>query len=177
MSACVLLFLWTPADLVYLRANPHIWQFFSAPLMHYDLRHLVPNILALSVLGWLFEARGHRATLCALFVAAGPGSVLALHLALPEYSTYAGISVVNYALLAWLLACQLHASPKLVAAISCAVCLWQISNTGLLPGDSSISSTWQPVAELHLAAILAGAGAAALTLWFTARKVRGRCPA
>jgi rhomboid family GlyGly-CTERM serine protease len=77
------------------------WRFFTASFTHYNLSHLISNVATLLVLGSLFEFEDHKFELMFLMLIVTLSTVTVLHLYLPEYDTFAGISCLNYALVGW----------------------------------------------------------------------------
>lgn len=128
------------------------WRYLTASFVHYDGQHLLTNLVAFLVLGSLAERLVSRAVLATTVLIAAITSTVVLHLTLPGYQSFAGISVVNYVLLGAVAAG--HRSRWAGVAIGLALlhqAVMAFDATGL--AESEIHPVWQ----LHLLGLGAGA--------------------
>ncbi|MEQ8861135.1 MAG: rhomboid family intramembrane serine protease [Pseudomonadales bacterium] len=146
-----------PEALIYDRAHgAEFWRYLTASLVHYDSPHLWTNLAAFCLLAvWLERVTSSR-FLFALAVAVALLATLVLHLLLPEYVRFAGVSAVNYALLAALAGSGRMPYGRRVIGIAVAYQLWIALRAGGPPMD-----VVQPVWQLHLLALALGWGSAA----------------
>ncbi len=141
------------ARLAYDRAYPQEWwRWVTASFAHYDATHLLTNLVAFVILGTLVERR-RGALVLALLTALGASATLAwLHLLLPEYRTFAGLSAVSFALLGYLAGALSLAAPGTAGTVVTLAIVHQITvATGV--ADLSAADV-RPVWQLHA---LAGA--------------------
>jgi len=147
-----------PEALVYDRVainDGEWWRLLTGHWMHSDRGHLIWNVSAFLVLGWITETR-NRSALIAALLAGTLGVNLTLWLMLPEITHYCGMSGVLNTLLLFALATLWRSAtlPILVVTgvLSFAKILIEISAGQAL----FTSSTWQSVPQVHLAGWLAG---------------------
>lgn len=140
------------------------WRLLTAHLVHYSARHLVFNLLAFAVLAIIAEGELGHAAFARLCVAIAVVIDAVLLLFVPGMEVYAGISGINYGLLAFLGMQQLtrmadNSGPSATAWLATAgvmlvVVLWQQSRAGSSPFTGEIAGVrvaWQA----HLAGISA----------------------
>jgi rhomboid family GlyGly-CTERM serine protease len=141
-----------------------LWRLLTGHLVHYSARHLVFNLLAFAVLAILTENQLGHAGFARLCVAIAAFIGVGLLLFVPGMEFYAGISGINYGLLAYLGLQQITrlARTGSLPAIACfastgavlAILLWQQARAGSSPFTGEIAGVrvaWQA----HLAGILA----------------------
>lgn len=124
-----------------------VWRLLSAHLVHFSTEHLVYDLLAFGIAGWIIESRGYRffellCFLMALFIS------IALFIAEPQMSYYGGLSgvacgaIVYFALFglrestSWHVVCMmilLFMSARLVIEACTGNFLFVSSNTLFMP--------------------------------------------
>lgn len=128
------------------------WRYLTASFVHYGAQHLLTNLAVLLVLGTLAERLVSCTLLATTIALAAVGSTVLLHLALPGYQSFAGISVVNFVLLGIIAAGR----PGRWSAVAIGVVVLHQAMTALDvlgPASSGIRSVWQ----LHVLGLAAGA--------------------
>jgi len=131
------------------------WRLLSGHWVHSDGGHLIWNLGALLVLGWIIEMR-NRVMLLTGLLAGTLGVNLMLWLALPELERYCGMSGVLNTLLLFAFAAlwRVATAPVLVAVgtLSFAKILVEISAGQALLTNAA----WESVPQAHLAGWLIG---------------------
>jgi membrane associated rhomboid family serine protease len=131
------------------------WRYGSASFSHYDLSHLMSNLLVFAALAAVLESSKSTVVLLALMFATMVATLFALHFLLPEYRTFAGISCVNYAILGYLLIDE--ARDHRMAALLAAALLMTYETAVVFGGlDILGDSAPRPVWQLHLIALTLG---------------------
>ncbi len=151
---CALAFAFGDVDaLEYQRGqSADVWRYLTASFVHYGGEHLLTNLAALLVLGTLAERLVSGAVLAATVLTAAVASTVVLHLTLPGYQSFAGISVVNYVLLGAVAAG--HPGRWAGVAIGLALlhqAMTAFDATGFAPSEI------RPVWQLHLLGLVTGA--------------------
>ena len=129
------------------------WRFVTASLAHYNVTHLLTNMLALGCLGMIFERDWGAGRFAILVLAASLGCTLCVHLFVPDCARFAGISGINYALITFLLGRYLLQRP--ITFGLCAVLLYLYQSV-LVTGEPMQGLTPVPVWQAHLCASLIG---------------------
>jgi rhomboid family GlyGly-CTERM serine protease len=131
------------------------WRLVTGHLAHSDAEHLLWNLGALSVMGWLLER--DRPALFGWGLAAGAAAVDAwLWLGLTGLERYCGLSGALNAVL-WVLLAHLWRTTRhpLVAAVGAAALLKLVVE--LQAGQAVLTHTaWPSVPSVHLAGLIGG---------------------
>lgn len=152
------------------------WRLITGNWVHFSPSHLLYDLLALGIAGWIIERRGYRnfALLCALS-ALGIGIVL---LAMrPEAQFYGGLSGVATGAIIYL---ALHGlrEPAPWRGICAGVLLLTVGKVLVesLAGRFIIGATGSvPFVPLPLSHVVGGLSAALLFWWSRARDARQEC--
>lgn len=152
------------------------WRLITGNWVHFSPSHLLYDLLALGIAGWIIERRGYRnfALLCVLS-ALGIGTVL---LAMrPEAQFYGGLSGVATGAIIYL---ALHGlrEPAPWRWICAGVLLLTVGKVLVesLAGWSLIGATGSvPFVPLPLSHVVGGLSAALLFWWSRARDARQEC--
>lgn len=134
------------------------WRFVTASFVHYNATHLLTNMFALGCLGMIFERDWGAGRFAVLILATSLGCTLGVHLLVPACSRMAGISGINYALIAFLLGRFLLQRPCYTALCAALLCWYQLI---LATGEGMTGSSPVPVWQAHLCASLIG-----LIFWY-----------
>jgi len=129
----------------------------TASFAHYDWLHLAGNLFGLLLLGSMVERERSTAWLVGLSVTTLVLTMFVLHELLPACVTFAGISNVNYALLAFIL-CTLKSRRLPGLGILGIVAAFELMG---MDGRPTLAPA-QPVWQLHLLAMSIGVGVALL---------------
>jgi len=157
-AVCLFVQLQGGADaFAYERDQVTVMRLVTASFAHYDWRHLAGNLVGLLLLGSIVERERGAAWLVCLCAATLASTMLVLHVLLPACVTFAGISNINYALLAFIL-CTLKG--RQLAGIGMLGIVAALELTGM-DGRPTLAPV-QPVWQLHLLALSIGAGMALL---------------
>lgn len=78
------------------------WRLFTGHLVHLTAAHLVLNGLVFALLAQRIEKLAGPRHLATLLILLAPGISLGLLILVPQMTFYAGVSAINYGLLAWL---------------------------------------------------------------------------
>lgn len=132
------------------------WRFVFASFSHYNLIHLVSNISVLFVLGSMLEIKSHTAWLLLLTLVVTSTTIVFLHLCLPAYVIFAGISCLNFALLGYFLGEECEHHLNLCVAITLLLVAYEVYVVMFIA--ESLSDSTKPVWQLHLIAFLEGVG-------------------
>lgn len=131
------------------------WRLFSGHWVHSDGGHLIWNLGAFLVLGWIIEIRNRQGLIVGL-LAGTLGVNLMLWLFLPELTHYCGMSGVLNTLLPFALASVWRRENvpilALIGVLSPAKILIEISAGQALLTNSA----WESVPQAHLAGWLTG---------------------
>jgi rhomboid family GlyGly-CTERM serine protease len=141
------------------------WRIFSGHLTHWSVEHLVWDVAAFLILGWLCESRSRlRFALC-LVVSAGAG-VLVFHLGYPQLQGYRGLSGIDSALFGLASTTMLTVAAQrrdpLLAACGVSATTLFLAKTAyeLLAGGfvfvADPAGAMAPVPAVHAAGFLAG---------------------
>jgi len=157
-AACLLVQLLGGADaFAYERHEVTLMRLVTASFAHYDWLHLAGNLFGLLLLGSIVERERASAWLVCLSATTLALTMFVLHELLPDCVTFAGISNVNYALLAFIL-CTLKSRQLTGVAILGIVAAFELLG---MDGRPTLAPA-QPVWQLHLLAMSIGAGMALL---------------
>ncbi|MFT5482510.1 MAG: membrane associated rhomboid family serine protease [Halieaceae bacterium] len=131
------------------------WRFASASFVHYDLYHLLSNLLVFAAVAAVLESSTSTTMVLAVIIGTAVLTVPSLHFLLPEYRTFAGISCISYAIFGYLLMHESRGHVPSVLLVGLLLGLYEL--TVVLGGAEIIGSSAQkPVWQLHLIALLLG---------------------
>jgi rhomboid family GlyGly-CTERM serine protease len=131
------------------------WRLLSGHWVHSDGGHLIWNLGALLVLGWVIE-RHNRGMLFISLLAGTLGVNLMLWLALPELARYCGLSGVLNTLLLFAFAALWRVATAPVLTVIGTLSFAKILVETLAGQALITNATWQSVPQAHLAGWLIG---------------------
>ncbi|MET4692437.1 rhomboid family intramembrane serine protease [Endozoicomonas lisbonensis] len=140
---------------IYDREKPvEIWRYLLASFAHYDLKHLTLNLMVFAILGIRLEQRTGSDYFCVSVLLTAISSTFILHCFFYEYSNYAGISTINYAMLGFLLISMFYRRRIELAVYALLILCYQALSVRF--AIMEMHSLVQPVWQLHVLALIWG---------------------
>ncbi|TNF99301.1 MAG: rhombosortase [Gammaproteobacteria bacterium] len=131
------------------------WRWFTAHWVHSDVEHLVWNVLALFILGILFENRLKGFYFTVIILSSLMIDVWFV-LINPYYSAYCGLSGVLNAIMASGLVVYWKKSRDMVVPLILLAVVIKISVEWLIGGALFTQTTWAAVPQAHLIGLTVG---------------------
>ena len=146
--------------------SSQLWRFVLASFTHFDIYHLLTNLVVFAILASAFERSKSAGMLSLVILATVLSTTCLLHFYLPSYNRFAGISCVNFAILGYLLFDETRNNGRARLMLSSFVIFFEA--TVVLANSSASWSIGKPVWQLHVLAFLIG------TVFFISINSRGR---
>lgn len=136
-------------------ADGEWWRLISGHLVHSDAQHLLWDVSALVVIGWMLER--HRPAIFGSGFLAGLLAVDAwLWLGMPELERYCGLSGVLHAVLLLLLAALWRTTPKSLVITMGFLIVGKVVLESWTHQALLTDTAWPSVPSAHLAGLCAG---------------------